>query len=609
MSTRLPIDGGVLAYFGFDEANPGDPAVDESGNGNDLTVTGAAAVVPARLGNGRQFDGAVTVATPADSSIFRIGLNGVVAWFILDSVNQAGDGLRPILTLEGPGAGANDDTDLGLHVSNAGALVLHLTASGGLPCVLSTAPGSIRVNRYYSVAITIDIAPLDPPTSANGIIAKLWLNNVATPWTSFTVNGVPLADPNGEGPVRAPCGGNTFLTLGGRQKSTSKWHGVLDEVSLHSTVRAYDPYLRAAYFRLTLATSFTRLTTLGTVRVLAAADMGGGTRWWCYERDQSIFVIRENSLGLFGQEVQLTVGPNLANGAASPGGMGVPRLAYDAGTDTLVVAFLGAGRVFKVTALSSDQPANLIVPATGETLGGAIKVVDPVDRFRGSGGDIVPAVTGAASIMPANQALLPPTVAFIHVPFFGVAVSGTNPAGYALYRIAGGAVTLLATLTGAKQVARWEAQGNYWFVPITDRVDGAAYVAYARGGMVPLSVATSNRIVDRLGALLGGYDPADPPAPDALTWSRYGDATHEHFGASAGEANSLRETFRFNTTTPVKQRVVETFDGSAGDTPFVPALVINATTPVKAKLTEEIGLSCGDSTWLTMTLGNRRVAL
>lgn len=607
MSTRLPIDGGVLAYFGFDEANPGDPAVDESGNGNDLTVTGAAAVVPARLGNGRQFDGAVTVATPADSSIFRIGLNGVVAWFILDSVNQAGDGLRPILTLEGPGAGANDDTDLGLHVSNAGALVLHLTASGGLPCVLSTAPGSIRVNRYYSVAITIDIAPLDPPTSANGIIAKLWLNNVATPWTSFTVNGVPLADPNGEGPVRAPCGGNTFLTLGGRQKSTSKWHGVLDEVSLHSTVRAYDPYLRAAYFRLTLATSFTRLTTLGTVRVLAAADMGGGTRWWCYERDQSLYVIRENSLGLFSQEIKLTEGPNLANGAVSPGGMNTPRLTYEPTTDTLVVAFLGAGRVFKVTALSSDQPATLIVPATGETLGGAIKVVDPVDRLRGSAGMGLPGVTGAAATPLANQTTLPPTIAFLHTPSFGVAVSGTHPAGYALYRTVGGAETLVGVATGAKQTARYEARGNYWFVAVPDRVDGAAYVARPLGGMAGLPAVTSNRIVDRLGALVANADPVTAWALDALTWSRHGDALHDHATVSAGEAHALRETFRINTTTPVKIRIEEMLPGSGGEMALASRMPLVTRTPVKVQILDAFATSCGESTSLTMTIGNRRI--
>ena len=604
MSTRLAPDTSILGYWGFDEANVADPAVDESIHVNDLVVFNAAGVVPARIGNGRQFDGVATYAAPADSTIFRVGIQSAIVWFVLDSVNQAGDLLRPVVTLEGPGGGAADATDLGIHVDNAGALVLHLTASGNLPVVLKTAPGAIRVNRYYSVAVTVDTARA-PPDGNYGIIAKLWLNDVATPWASLTVNGVPQVDPNAEGPVRAACGNATILTVGGRQKSVSKWHGVVDELSLHSAVRAHDPYLRAAYFRLTLAATFARLTMQGTVKVLAAADMGGGTRWWCYERDQSVYVIRENSLGLFSAEVQLTEGPMLANGAKSPGGVGTPRLAYDAASDTLVVAFLGAGRVFKVTALSSDAPVTLVMPATGETLGGAIKFVDPVDVVRNSVRDALPAVAGAASITPTNNHS-PAVVAFLHVPTFGVAVEGTNAAGYVLVRRAGDVETIIGYAVGAKQVTRPAAAGNYWFLPIADRVDGASYLAYPLGGMGALVARQSNLIVDRLGALVGNADLPATWSPDALVWSRHGDALHEHAQGSAGQAFQRPEAFVFASLYPVKMSLVEGFQqGTGGSTDILRNGIVSAY-PVKHADREDILGSSGGGTRLTMTLATTR---
>lgn len=605
MHTRLPIDGALQAYWGFDEANTADVAVDETGQGNDLIVHDAAAVVPARIGNGRQFDGALTYAAPADSSIFRIGLNCFIAWVILDSVNQVGDQLRPIITLEGPGVGANDATDFGLYVDNDGAVVLRLTASGNLPCLLKTAPGLIRVNRYYSMAVTVALAQ-GPPVGLNGIVALLWLNNVAVPWASFTVNGVPQADPNAEGPIRAACGGTTVITVGGAKKTTSKWHGVLDEMSIHSAVRAFDPYLKAAYFRLTLAQTFTRLTTLGTVKVLAATDMGGGTRWWCYERDQSIYVIRENSLGLFSPEVQLTGSPTLTGGAIMPGGVGQPRLAYDAVSDVLVVAFIGAGRVYKVTALSSDAPTSLVMPLTAD-VGGVIKASDNRDAFRigASAGPGSERMQQAAVL----QDLLPATIAFLPIPSFGVRVTGTYQWGYAVFQIVGAAEVLLGYARGPTQTARVEAPG-YWHVPVVSRLAGASYKAYpiTRDGRV-LPGPESNILTDWLGEMVGNVRLPAEWSPDALVWNQHGDADRELGDFSAGEAHLFSKAWGINTLYPLKALILDAFaSGAAGGHDGI-RWRLAGTAPLKVLLLEGIAVSAGESTSLTMQVSPWRVSL
>jgi hypothetical protein len=72
MANRLDIDAHVLAYLGFDEANETDVALDEGPYNRQFTVYNSPAVLPARVNNGRQFNGSSTYVSITDSSPFRI---------------------------------------------------------------------------------------------------------------------------------------------------------------------------------------------------------------------------------------------------------------------------------------------------------------------------------------------------------------------------------------------------------------------------------------------------------------------------------------------------------------------------------------------------------
>jgi hypothetical protein len=58
--SRLLIDTNLIGYWGFDEAGLADDVYDESIGGNHLSVFNSSAVVPGRVGNGRQFNGVDT---------------------------------------------------------------------------------------------------------------------------------------------------------------------------------------------------------------------------------------------------------------------------------------------------------------------------------------------------------------------------------------------------------------------------------------------------------------------------------------------------------------------------------------------------------------------
>lgn len=599
MSTRLPIDGSVVSYWGFDEANQSDPAVEESGSGLDLTVFNSGPVVPARLGNGRQFDGVSTYAAPASSAPYWAAINTILVWIILDSVNPGGDFLRPVLTLEGAGATADDDTVHGLYVDNNGAVIYRYTGAGRVACEFKTAVGTVKVNRYYSLAVSRAQAPI-PPAGGGGIFVTIHVNNVATPWASFTIDGVPQPVA-GEGPQPAVTGNLTALKVGASSKSAALWHGVIDELSLHRIARPKRPYLDAAYYRLTLATTFQQLTTKGTVKVLAAVDMGGGTRWWCYERDQSVYVIRENSLGLFGQEVHLTSSPTLSSGAQMPGAVGTPRLAYDAGTDTLVVAFIGAGKVFKVTGLSSDLPINQIMPTSAD-VGSKIVAGDSLDTQRITLRDGLTARdVGPAGTVDGTPAA---TVAFLDVPSFGVAVYGDNPYGYALFTNMGGAEVRIGTAAGAQQTARPETTGsgytNYWFFPVGTRVYGAKYVAYALDGGGRVTNVESNRVIDYQGLIVGAA--RQPQATDfnALTWSAFGDAPRDNLHSVIGEGGKPDAPWRVVTVYPVKVLLPDAQTiGASG--PGVPSPYrFTATVPIKIATPDAQNIGAGGGTYLNV---------
>lgn len=540
--TRLPVDPHVVAYWGWDEANEADAALDEGSYNRPLTVFNAAAVMPARLGNGRQFDGATTYAAPADSVPFRLNDLTIITWVTLDSVNQAGSLKRVILACDGVSATPVVGGILFLlAVDNNGALVFEHTAVDGALIRWQTANGFIRTARYHAITLTRDV-------ELAYATVNLWINNAPVAWASVTRNGVPLPDPTKYPAPVAPdsvLSTQTFKVGISDKYPDAWWQGVVDETSLHDIARPRQPYLIDAYFRLTMNTTFQRLTGLGRVRTLGSVEMGGGSRWWCYERDQDIYVVRENSLGLYGKEILLTTGGvNALTGATTPAGFTQPRLAYDPVSDILLVAFVLAGKVYKLTAASSDDPATQNVPGTADT----ISIVKLVDNSE-------PQTVGAMEAPVLDERFgdegTAATVVFLDVPTFGLAVEGNNPYGYAVYRRAGGAVTFIGTTGPTKQTARWAAAGNYWHVPIAPRAYGAGYFALPvrSGGRV--GAAMSNIVIDYLG-VFGWTADADP---SVIHYGTTRDTPHEADPLIGGYESAIDATlqgFGFVARTPVK---------------------------------------------------------
>lgn len=472
MGQRLQVDSHVIGYWGFDEANWGDPAVGEDlYGGRDLTVVVSPGVVPARIGNGRLFDGTGTYAyltNAAHNAAFRYFRNGsFIIWIILDSVNQSGDLMRPIVCCDGPTSSANDNTVFACFVDNEGRLLWRWDIGNGQPVYFKTAPGTIRVNRYYSIAVNVE-------TSGGDTLAypHLYLNNVYYPWSQVTVNGVVQADPTQ--PVTAanvnPATSTATLVVGKCNKSPSLWKGVVDELSIHDITRPYQPYLIDAYFRLTQAVSYRRISATGTIKTIGSVEMGGGTRWWVYERDQSIYAVRENSLGLFTDETLLTTGGLTGQGALQPGGAEQPRLVYDQVNDVMLVVFAAGGRVFKITANSFDVPVTGNMPVTADTAT-VIKTRDFNEFSKMTMSE------GTQAQDPFSDGSTGGYLVFLPIPTFGVAVFGTYPYGVALYRFIDGHRVLYATST-TLQTVRPYAGSYYWF-PIPDRVYGAVYGAVA----------------------------------------------------------------------------------------------------------------------------------
>lgn len=468
MGQRLQVDSHVIGYWGFDEANWGDPAVGEDlYEGRDLTVIVSPGVVPARIGNGRLFDGSGTYAyltNPDHNAAFRAFRGGsMIIWIIMTSVNQSGDLLRPIVCCDGPTSSAADNTVFGCYVDNVGRLIWRWDIGNGQPVYFKTAPGTIRTNRYYSVAVNVTMSGGD--TLA---YPQLFLNNVQHPWTEVSVNGVVQADPTL--PVQAanvdPLTSTAEFLVGMSRKSASKWHGVVDELSIHDMNRPYQPYLIDAYFRLTQAVSYRRISATGTVKTIGSVEMGGGTRWWVYERDQSIYAVRENSLGLFTDETLLTTGGLTGQGALQPGGTEQPRLVYDPVNDVMLIVFAAGGRVFKITANSFDVPSTGNMPVTADT-SNIIKTRDFNEFFKTSMHE------GTDILEPKGDGSTYTTITFLPVPTFGVAVYGTYTYGVAVYRYVGGHRTLYAKVTTPQTVRPYA--GAYYWVPVPDRVYGAIY--------------------------------------------------------------------------------------------------------------------------------------
>jgi hypothetical protein len=233
-----------------------------------------------------------------------------------------------------------------------------------------------------------------------------------------------------------------------------------------------------------------------------------------------------------------------------PGGVLKPALAYDRASDVLFVAFIGAGKVWKITAKSEDGPSTQNMPFTQDTPT-ILKVVDNSDVLRTMAGE--PSTNGDVGTNLTTDGLIAPTVTFLNTPSFGLAVEGNNPYGYFVYRVAGGAEVLYATVPALPKAGRApEAVGNYWFVSIPSRVYGVSYYARARSSGGTPGDDVSNVVTDFLGRMH-----ADVVAgilnPNAQVLSRDGDTTaiFENFNNLSGEGNAP-PVFGQLTLTPLK---------------------------------------------------------
>ncbi len=597
---RLPIDAQLLCYYGLDETDETDVGIDESLGGNNLTIVSSPAVVPARIGNGRQFDGVATLGTltPAQSAgIYAYNHGTIIVWFTLDSVNAGGDLLRPLVSLDGPTGNPSDNTVFAVSVDSQGRLVYRYDTQASGVVILKTAPAAIRVGRYYSLAIVQDF------NNVNQTLVTAYLQNTPTPWASATVAGVPQGDPNGPMPgAEIPPIPTGNLTVGGSNKSASKWQGVVDELSIHSVARAVHPYLFAAYFRLTQALQFSRLTALGGIRNVASVEMGGGTRWWCYDRDQSVYVIRENTLGLFTDEVQLTTGGVAQpSGVSMPGGTEQPALAYDPVADALVVAFLAAGRIYRVTATAGDAPVTQNMPYTADTAG-IIKVRDSIDYYRGGDGQPTVPVPQNPGAQPVGDNTPATTVLFLDIPSFGLVIEGLNAYGYAVYStIAGGFETFLGT-TITPDTSRYETSGNYHFFAIASRQYGRGYFArpLKRNGAPGLT--RSNVVFDFQGDFVTVAPFSTATAP---LYNHYGEVIHEHVRGGGGQPPFDRGIIGYVNRTPVKILVLDPVAAGDGQPAFDQAVLVYINrTPIKIPLLESAPLGNGGANRVTMQRTN-----
>jgi hypothetical protein len=532
MSQRLPVDGNVVAYWGFDEANETDYGIDEGSFDRKLTIVSSPSVLPSRVNNGRQFNGSSTYAYVDTPAPFRLtGDMTLIVWPILDQVNSSGSLLRCLLEC----SSATDNILYGLYVSSNGEVIYRHEYGSNVVVEFRTATGTVRTGRYYSIALL-----------RTGNIICIFIDNRLCAWASCTVNGVaqsPLLA------VPAPDGGPTALLKIGKSDrlvDNGWWQGMVDELSVHDIARSYNPYLRSIYFRLTLYSNFFRLTAYNNVKSVGAAEMGGGSRWWTYERDGSLYAVRENTLGLFSAEVQITSGGPTATGSISPGGTEKPELIYDPVTDTLLIAFLSSGKVYKMTAGVGDSPSTQTMAYIAETstelkihsrqwsegvrlgTGGGAKGIEEsryITRtpIKGSYSDVVDLGTGSGASRSfekgnpdaPSDSYSAPVIAFTGSPSFGIRISGANAYGYAVYSLTSGVVAFLGVSTYVL-----ESQLSRHFFAISSRLNYRGYFVRPLTSLgVPAITARSNIIRDILGEV-GNYYLI---YPDSLVLNKDGD--------------------------------------------------------------------------------------
>jgi hypothetical protein len=573
---RLPLDANVVGYWGFDEANETDPALDESQYGHNMVVTGSPFVLPARCNNGRQFNGSSTYSARADTALLKLtGDMTLIVWPTLDQVNSSGSHLRCILECGGTTSIQADNILYGLYVSDAGELIYRHEHGAGLVVEFKTTVATIKTGRYYAIVVV---------RSAN--VLTLYLDNKLTAWASATVDGA--SHPVGTA-VTAPDGGtNALLTMGKSPKAVDGafWYGTLDEVSIHNLARPYQPYLLSIYYKLTLSNSFYRLTAYNTVKSVAAAEMGGGSRWWVYERDQSLYAVRENTLGLFTPEVQLTTGGLQPNGTVAPGGTEKPTVVYDKANDLLVVAFIGSGRVYRLTAKVGDAPQTQAMPYTVDTAG-IVKVRDSDEGIRlgaGAGSraplndlaytnryplkfptsDSMGAGAGGGDtkelMQPQSSSAYyaaPGDLKFTGVDSFGLLWSWTNTAGFAVFTELYGVATRIGTVMAATKDSSGRTMG---FFPITSRQYQRRYFVKPLFWNGTLRTVMSNIVED----LLATADIYDYRYPTSVVYNRNDDDPHS---APLGSGNGLRVgdfTPIYINRTPLKLPTADVMSAGGG---------------------------------------------
>jgi hypothetical protein len=433
-------------------------------------------------------NGSSSFASVANAALRLTGDLAIIGWFKLNSVNTSGSFLRCFVSCAGPTNG--DGVLYALSVKSNGAIEYRHTASAG-EVLVTTATGTVKTAQFYSIAVR---------RVANGPNqdVEIYLDNRLVANSAVTVNGSPVSMP-----VPPPAANASAVFSVGRLQRVADsafWDGLVDEISVHSVARAYQPYLIAAYYQAALRSGTTQLTATDNVVAVSSYEMGSGVRWWCVERDRDLYVVKESPFGQFGSETRLTT-----PGGGNSSNTGRPELVYDAATDTLYVFFFAGNRIYKLTASSTDDPATINMPFTADT-GGIIKSLENVDGGRvgeGSGqrdprpdDDLVyvnrqpvkigftdPALNyvgeGSGDVLTFTRGSpSAPSIAFVERPSpdgFGVFVGPKNSqeTGYIVYRLDGGIATVLGTPTLPYPGA------TAYFMPVAPRVLGRGYFARA----------------------------------------------------------------------------------------------------------------------------------
>lgn len=522
---RIPIDANVVAYYGFDEANETDLAVDLSGNGRDLTVNSSPNTQIGRVANARLFNGTSTYCSIANSVPFRSLSSDltILTWARLDGTNTGGSLLRCITACDGTTGAQTNNTQFALFVDNNGAIVYRHEYSTGLVVQFVSASSIMKAGVFQEIGI------IRKTDGAGQCTVSLIFNNVQTSWSTCSVNGV------GQSPTASvpyPDGGSvSTFKVGKSDKAVdgAYWYGSQDEITIHSTARSYKPYCVSAYYAVALSPLLSKITGHGNVSNVSTAEVGGGTRWWTYERDQDIFIVREAPLGLFWPEVRLTSGPN-----GTPAGASNPAVVYDPVNDLLTIFFVSSGHIYKITATAADIPSTQVMPNLADT-GGAIKMNDlahpennpafSASVYAGAGAtlyilptfsvvshlpvkirfssDATQTYAGAGTSFSYDTSEQPwmyggslPSAAFVATPTYAAAFTSiSNITGYTVYARYGGSEVYLGTASYNPYVG--------WYYALPSRQDGAQYYAIPmdRWGILIRNKKT-NIITDHVGGTI-----------------------------------------------------------------------------------------------------------